>query len=410
VKVRVVRSQVRAAAVAVINIRHWPGWAVAILYAVFGMSLPLMAAILPEDRADILYHRYEGDQVTVDGPSILGRKAFGKHTSLYANYYTDAVSSASIDVRTYASPYTEDRREYSFGADMLFSNTTMAVGYTNSEENDYSSDTYHFGIGHSMFGDLTTVNLGFSYGDDEVRRNAYDPSGAYIGNDPVFGAKPLNRRNYRLGLTQILTKSLIVNLAYEAVSDEGYTQNPYRAALIYDAGQITTTQENYPRTRTSNAFAVRANYFLPYRAALKFEYKYYADSWDITANTFKIGYSQPLLGRWFVDVHYRVYQQNKASFYYDIIPEGGEQTYQGRDKELSTFSNQGIGVGVSYEFLKNGWWKLDKGSVSFGYELIDFDYDNFSDCVGQLTPNQNPQCTKFAFTADVVEVFFSVWY
>jgi len=76
-----------------------------------------MAAILPEDRFDILYHRYEGDQVTVDGPSILGRKAFGKHTSLFANYYADAVSSASIDVRTYASPYAEDRTEYSVGAD-----------------------------------------------------------------------------------------------------------------------------------------------------------------------------------------------------------------------------------------------------------------------------------------------------
>ncbi|WP_455219704.1 DUF3570 domain-containing protein, partial [Kaarinaea lacus] len=179
---------------AVINVRHWPAWAVAILYAVFGMSLPLMAAILPEDRADILYHRYEGDQVKVDGPSILGRKAFGKNTSLYANYYTDAVSSASIDVRTYASPYTEDRQEYSVGADLLFANTTMAVGFTNSEENDYSSNTYHFGIGHSMFGDLTTVNLGFSYGDDEIRKNAYDQNGNFTGNDPSFIPEELNRR------------------------------------------------------------------------------------------------------------------------------------------------------------------------------------------------------------------------
>ena len=407
----VVRNQVQAADVAVINVRHWPAWAVAILYALFGMSLPLMAAILPEDRADILYHSYEGDQVTVDGPSILGRKAFGKHTSLYANYYTDAVSSASIDVRTYASPYTEDRKEYSVGADMLFANTTMAVGYTNSEENDYSSDTYHFGIGHSMFGDLTTVNLGFSYGDDEIRQNQY-LNGEYVGNNPDFGVngkEELDRRNYRLGLTQILTKSLIMNLAYEAVSDEGYTQNPYRAALIYSGNQIITTTETYPRTRTSDAFALRANYFLPYRAALKFEYKYYSDSWDIKANTYKFGYSQPFLEQWHFDVHYRVYQQDQASFYYDIIPENGQQTYQGRDKEMSTFSSQGIGVGVSYEFLKDGWWKLDKGSVSFAYERIDFDYDNFSDCAGKLGV-ADAECSKFSFTADVVEVFFSVWY
>ncbi len=408
------RSLGQAAGVAVINIRNWPAWAIAILYALFGMCLPLMAAILPEDRADILYHRYEGDQVKVDGPSILGRKAVGKHTSLYANYYTDAVSSASIDVRTYASPYTEDRVEYSFGADLLFANTTMAVGYTNSEENDYTSNTYHFGIGHSMFGDLTTVNLGFSYGDDEVRQNQYDAQGNFIGNNPTFGKdgngkEDLDRRNYRLGLTQILTKSLIMNLAYEAVSDEGYTQNPYRAALMYSGNQIVIAQESYPRTRTSNAFALRANYFLPYHAALKLEYKHYFDSWDIKANTYKIGYSQPLLDRWLFDFHYRVYQQGQASFYFDIIPDGGQQTYQGRDKELSSFSSQGLGVGVSYDFMKNGWWKLHKGSVSFGYERINFDYDNFSNCEGKLNI-ANAECTKFDFTADVVEVFFSVWY
>ena len=108
-------------------------------------------------------------------------------------------------------------------------------------------------------------------------------------------------------------------------------------------------------------------------------------------------------------MQYRVYQQSQASFYYDLIPENGEQTYQGRDKELSQFSSQGIGIGVSYEFLKNGWWKLDKGSVSFGYEVKDFDYDNFSDYEG-LVGTSNTQGRPFAFTADVVEVFFSVWY
>jgi len=383
------------------------------------MSLPLMAAILPEDRFDILYHRYEGDDVKVDGPSILGRKAFGKHTSLYANYYTDAVSSASIDVRTYASPYTEDRAEYSFGADLLFDTTTMAVGYTNSEENDYSSDTYHFGVSHTMFGDLTTVSLGFSYGDDEVRQNQYDQDGNYAGNNPDFGEngkEDLKRRNYRLGMTQILTKNLIMNLAFEAVSDEGFTQNPYRSALIEDpggpiAGIASAVSENYPRTRTSDAFAIRANYFLPFRAALKFEYKYYEDSWDIKAHTYKIGYTQPFREQWFFDFHYRVYQQGQASFYYDLIPQGGLQTYRGRDKELGQFSSQGIGIGVSYEFLQNGWWKLDRGSVSFGYERMMFDYDNFTDYYEGTPGNPNPNFGKpFSFNADVVEVFFSVWY
>ena len=421
VKARVVQSQVRAADVAVINIRNWPAWAVAILYAVFGMCLPLMAAILPEERADFLYHRYEGDQVTVDGPSLLARKNFGKHTSVYANYYSDAVSSASIDVRTSGSKYVEERDEYSIGAEYLIDNSTISLGYTNSEENDYTSNTYHFGISHNMFSDLTTVSLGFSYSDDEVRRNLRDASGEIIGTDPGFGTngkESMERRNYRLGLTQIVTKNLITNFAFEAVTDEGYMQNPYRSAFIYTPGDITINGvripsaqiERYPRTRTSDAIAVRANYYLPYRAAVQAEYKYYTDTWGIKAHTYKLGYVHPFKEQWTFDVSYRYYTQDQAGFYKDVYAQTDTNLlYYGRDKELSTFSSQGFGFGINYQFLQNGWWQIDKGSVSFAYEIMNFDFVNFTPY--STDPNDSDILGKpFLFDGEVVQLYFSIWY
>jgi hypothetical protein len=68
----------------------------------------VQAGVLPEDRADVLYHLYDGGGVEIDGPSVLVRKQVGKSTSLVANYYVDMISSASIDVITTASPYTEE--------------------------------------------------------------------------------------------------------------------------------------------------------------------------------------------------------------------------------------------------------------------------------------------------------------
>ena len=44
------------------------------------------AAVLPEDRADLLYHRYDGGGVVVDGPSVLVRKKFADTVSVVANY------------------------------------------------------------------------------------------------------------------------------------------------------------------------------------------------------------------------------------------------------------------------------------------------------------------------------------
>jgi hypothetical protein len=75
--------------------------------------------VLPDDRSDILYHQYEGGGVTIDGPSILVRKSIGKNVSVSGNYYVDMISSASIDVITTASPYTEERTQYSLSADYL---------------------------------------------------------------------------------------------------------------------------------------------------------------------------------------------------------------------------------------------------------------------------------------------------
>jgi len=55
------------------------------LLTVLAMFLALPASVLggvlPDDRGDVLYHRYEGGGVTIDGPSVLVRKKAGKSLS-----------------------------------------------------------------------------------------------------------------------------------------------------------------------------------------------------------------------------------------------------------------------------------------------------------------------------------------
>jgi hypothetical protein len=151
-----------------------------------------LAGVLPEDRTDILYHLYDGGGVEIDGPSILVRKKVGKSVSVIGNYYVDMVSSASIDVVTTASPYTEERKQWSLGMDYLHGNTTMRVNYVSSEESDYDAETFSFSVSQEMFGDLTTLTLGYALGDDLVRRS----------DDPAF-ERDLDKQIYSVGLTQI---------------------------------------------------------------------------------------------------------------------------------------------------------------------------------------------------------------
>jgi hypothetical protein len=77
-----------------------PGTVCACAVFAAALLLPLLscAAVLPDDRADVLYHRYDGGGVTIHGPSVLVRKKMAEKYALSANYYVDMVSSASIDV------------------------------------------------------------------------------------------------------------------------------------------------------------------------------------------------------------------------------------------------------------------------------------------------------------------------
>ncbi len=205
------------------------------------------AAVLPDDRADVLYHRYDGGGVTIDGPSLLLRKKFAEKYSVSANYYMDMVSSASIDVMTTASPYKEERTQGSLAFDMLQGKTQYSVSYTLSDESDYTANTASFDLSQDMFGDLTTVSFGFSQGWDEVRKRG----------DNAF-QESVDRRNYRFGLQQIVTPRLMVGLNYEVITDEGYLNNPYRSVRYLDdtsARGYSYQPELYPQTRTSNAIA-----------------------------------------------------------------------------------------------------------------------------------------------------------
>lgn len=374
----------------------------ALLFVVLAAtSHPILAAVLPEDRADALYHAYDGGGVEVSGPSVLIRKQLGSAVSVSANYYADAISSASIDVVTTASPYTENRNEHNFSIEYLHDSTIFSLGYNNSEESDYSSSTTSFSISQEMFGAMTTVTLGYSRGNDEVRNNT----------DESF-EDDVKRQSYRLGISQVLTSSMLLGLTWETISDEGHLNNPYRQVRYVDdtvEKGYSSQPETYPRTRTSNAFAIRGNYYLPYRASLSAEYRFFTDSWGIDANNAELAYVHPLgETNWTIDLKYRYYEQTAADFYSDLYPYESFQDHLARDKELSTFSSHTIGLGVSYDFLHQGWAFLDRGSLNFSYDHILFSYDDFRDIskVG-YTVGQEP---KYEFEADVIRAFISVWY
>lgn len=371
-----------------------------LLVLVFFWAPSVWAEVLAPDRLDVMYHSYDGGGATIDGPSILVRKNIGNSVAVSANYYVDMVSSASIDVLATASEYSEERTEYSVGAEYLNDRTIIRAGYTSSEENDYSAQTGSINISQSFFGDLTTLTLGMSYGEDVVGQN---------GNAEF--EEDVARRRYQLNLTQILTKSLIAAFNFESAVDEGFLNNPYRQVRYLDpnaAQGYSYQKEIYPETRNSDAAAVRAIYYLPYRASIRADYRLYEDSWGIEASNWELRYTHPWGERWLFELKYRSYEQTQANFYSDLFPYRDAQNFLARDKELSEYTSDNIGLGVTYYVPEKWLWVFEKSTVNLYWDNFQFDYQNFRNVLDEdASVGQEPM---YNFDSNVIRLYFSFWY
>jgi hypothetical protein len=344
-------------------------------------------AVLPEDRADAMYHYYNGGGTKVHGPAFLVRKGIGDSVSAYGSYFVDNVSCASIDVVTTASPFKEKRTEYGGGVDYLYRNTTLGVSALRSTEPDYVNNTLGASVTHEIFDGLTTVNLGYAESRADVRKAHTDFSDR------------ANTYQYKLGASQVVTKSVLATLNYEAILQEGYLQSPYRSARL----QGLSVPEVYPRARNGYAVALGAIKGVGsddggLKGSAYFRYRYFWDTWDIRAHTFELGYASRWAQGWLVEPRVRHYRQTAASFYSDNFTT--QMVYMARDRELSNFYNNAVGAKGTYRLTDNRFG-LSRMSVSLDYEFISYHYNDFTDVrTGQL----------YAYKANVLQLYLSGWF
>ncbi len=370
---------------------------------------PALAGVLPEDRADVMWHLYKGGDITIQGPSVLVRKKVGDNLSLSANYYEDMISSASIDVKLSASPYHETRRQESVAADYLHGKSTYSAGFITSKEPDYKANTEYFAVSQDMFGDLTTLTLGYRRGWDRVYRDIKSPQG-FIENDPTFHERA-DHRGYSLSLTQILTRNAILGFNYELLTDQGYLANPYRKIRFLSPGGLGFSQADqmYPSTRTSSSASVQLKYYLPYRAALTGQYRFFHDTWGITARTAEVDYTHPVRKHLILDGSFRYYHQGPADFYSDLFPRANYQNFMGRDRELAAFNSYTVGAGASWLFAMPFVPALGKNSINLRVDHLMIDYGDFRNALlaGTYGAGNEP---LYKLNANIFQVFFSIWF
>jgi hypothetical protein len=343
---------------------------------------PAAAVTLPPDRAEAMFHVYDGGGVTADGPALLVRKSIADKVSLTGLYYVDAVSNASIDVVTTASPFKEKRTALGLGMDYVYRDASITLSASSSTEPDYTARGLNLDIAQEVFGGMTTVSLGFSRGADTVGKTG----------DPGF-SEAVTHWQYRLGVTQILSPRWLMSANFEAISDDGYLGSPYRVALVFGAA----VPERNPSTRSSRAVQFRAIGDVGSRTSVRAQYRYFWDNWDIRANTFEVAGSHYFGDRWLVDAFARAYSQSGALFYSDNAT--SETLYISRNRQLSKFTTSSLGTKATYTV--NGLPARYDVKVTGAYSFIRYDYKDFTDLTtGQL----------YKTNANVLQVYVSANY
>ncbi|WP_347841482.1 DUF3570 domain-containing protein [uncultured Draconibacterium sp.] len=216
--------------------------------------------------------------------------------------------------------------------------------------------------------------------EDDFYGNAF---GTLVpGYDPSFTEHPDKGRNsYSIGLgfSQILSSKLIGYLSADFILQDGLLSTPYHRVYFSDKEDyffqnfhLADDVERLPDSRFKIALGGRLNYFVNHRVSLRTYYRFYTDDWGIASHTASIEVPVKITDKFTLYPSYRYYMQTAADYFAPYNQHLSSSEFYTSDYDLSEFSANNFGFGISYTdvFTKT---KLGK----FGLKSIDFKYNKY---------------------------------
>ena len=253
----------------------------------------------------------------------------------------------------------------------------LSVGFSGSKEYDY----LHLGLNGSVAKDFNKRNTTLSAGIS-IARDEFDPvGGAPAPLTPMLGVGDVSNRggsgdkdilDVVAGVSQVVSRKLVVQANYSYSSERGYLNNPYKVLSIVDGVSGDTVSggggtshvyrfESRPDKRIKHSLYTQAKYYMGGRV-LDAAYRYMTDDWDIDSHTIDVRYRIPFADDSYLEPHLRWYTQNEADFYRLSLVDGAAlPSYASSDYRLGNFDAVTAG-------LKFGWKTRGDNSMSVRVE------------------------------------------
>jgi hypothetical protein len=349
------------------------------------VALPLCLILVltvprPAARADgsiaYKYENYEesGGRVIVHSQGVDLEQDLPDGLTFTASLVDDAIAGASPtgapapagSTQVPTSALADHRKAWDVGLARQFGRTKVEVEGAESREHDYISRGWSINTLTDFNQKNTTLLLGLGDHADQVE-TFYDPQSAY---------RPKHDLSAIVGVTQLLDKWTSVTLDLTWARETGFLNDQYKAVLksieiVPGVYLPLGFPENRPDVRDSGTAFLSVNRAVPQLSgALELSYRFYADTYGITANTAEARWLQKIGRRLTVGPELRAYQQGAARFYYyDLddttieptrVPDPSGINYSS-DYRLSALETTTYGARVS-------WKPVERLEVTVAYD------------------------------------------
>lgn len=279
-------------------------------------------------------------------------KKNNKHTfgvELGIDVYSSA-SSDKIDPTTISSASSKDVRispSLNYLKENAKNNTALGGGVSFSQEFDYTSiganllfakatkdKNREFSAKASVFLDTWSVIL-------PVELRNIDTNFKYKQGDNA----PRNSYNLALGLSQVVNQRFQVSILTDIGYQTGLLGTAYQRVYFGDNGN-NAYSEKLPDNRFKLPVGLRANYFLGDKFILRSFYRFYTDSWNLTAHTAELEIPYKITPFVSVAPFYRFYSQSGVDYfkpYKEHLLSDNSEFYTS-DYDLSKFTSHLFGL------------------------------------------------------------------
>ena len=305
-------------------------------------------------------YREMGGRISVDTESALAQQDLGTDMQFKLGGVIDAIAGATPSGQpapagsgevTLAHD-TDLRHAWDADLSRQFSAMNVDVGFARSLEGDYTSNGWSVNTLTSFNQKNTTLLLGAAGTDDNVEV-FYKPAWLRkLSNDVI------------IGITQLVDPLTSVAVSATWTRQMGFLSNPHKIVEVDE--QIfpgiflpETFGENRPNSRNKGDAFASVNRALPgLGAAFEASYRFYHDTWGITANTLELLWFQHAGTHLIFRPNLRVYEQSAAQFYaYNLLNSGIAPTHNPQGPHFS--SDARLSAFESLDFGMKTIWKVN---------------------------------------------------